>query len=145
MKILSLAVVVLGMSSMAMAADAEHHESLFARLGGEKGVHAMVDEWVNRVVTDAHVQKYYEHLAKDKAAEVAFEKNLADYICKATGGTCAYHGPATVLAEAHIPQDVFDVVEKHLHETMDHLKIHEAEQHELKAVVDKLEPAAVGH
>lgn len=129
---------------MAMAADAEHHDSLYARLGGEKGVHAMVDEWINRVVTDAHVGKHYEHLAKDKVAEVAFEKNLADYICKATGGTCAYHGPATVLAEAHIPQDVFDVVEKHLHETMDHLKIHEAEQHELKAVVDAMEPAVVG-
>lgn len=129
--------------TIASAADA--HETLYARLGGEKAVHAVVDEWTNRVVADAHVHKWYGHLAKDAHAEAAFEKNVADYICKATGGACAYHGPTAVVAEEHLTAEAFADIEKHMVETLDHLKVHEADKHELLAVWEQLKPAALGH
>ncbi len=120
-------------------------DSLYARLGGEKAVHAMVNEWTNRVVADADVHKWYEHIAKDAHAEQAFEKNVADYLCKATGGACAYHGPATVVAEEHITAAAFADIEKHMVETLDHMKVHDAEKHEMLKVFEGLKGAAVGH
>jgi len=135
------ATLTLGMAASA----ADSHESLYARLGGEKAVHAMVNEWTNRLVADADVHKWYGHFAKDAHAEAAFEKNVADYICKATGGTCAYHGPATVVAEQHLTAAAFSDIEKHMEETLDHMKVHDAEKHELMAVMEALKSAAVGH
>lgn len=120
-------------------------DSLYARLGGEKAVHAVVDEWTNRVVADADVHKWYGHIASDAHAEAAFEKNVADYLCKATGGACAYHGPATVIAEEHLTAAAFADIEKHMVETLDHMKVHDAEKHELLAVFEQLKGAAVGH
>ena len=133
----------LSLGTLAFAADS--HESLYARLGGEKAVHALVDEWTNRVVADADVHKWYGHFAKDARAEAAFEKNVADYICKATGGTCAYHGPAAVVAEEHLTPEAWADIEKHMVETLDHMKVHDAEKHEVLAVMEALKPAAVGH
>jgi hemoglobin len=124
---------------------ADTHESLYARLGGEKAVHALVDEWTHRVVADADVHKWYGHFAKDAHAEAAFEKNVADYFCKATGGACAYHGPATVVAGEHITAAAFADLEKHMVETLDHMKIHDAEKHELLAIFEALKPAVVAH
>lgn len=120
-------------------------DPLYARLGGEKAVHAMVDEWTNRVVADADVHKRYGHMAKDAHAEEAFEKNVADYLCKATGGACAYHGPATVVADEHLTAEAWSDIEKHMVETLEHLKVHETEKHELLQVFEALKPAAVGH
>jgi len=135
----------LSLGTIASAADAEHHESLYARLGGEKAVHAVVDEWTNRIVADADIHKWYGHLAKDAHAEAAFEKNVADYICKATGGACAYHGPVTVVAEEHLTAEAFTDIEKHMEETLDHMKVPAAEKHELMAVVEGMKATAVGH
>ncbi|MEO5922630.1 MAG: hypothetical protein ABIR70_02285 [Bryobacteraceae bacterium] len=133
----------LTLGTVASAADA--HESLYARLGGEKTVHALVNGWTNRIVADADVHKWYAHLGKDAHAEAAFEKNVADYICKSTGGACAYHGPATVVANEHLTPEAWSDIEKHMVETLDHMKVHDAEKHELLAVIEALKPAAVGH
>jgi hemoglobin len=141
------AVFALVLGSVAFGADAEHHDSLYARLGGEKAVHAVVDEFVGRILADAQVNKWFEHVVKDPHEAAEYKKKLADFICKAAGGPCAYHGKDMVAAhhDQHVTAEAFAVVAKHLEETLEHLHVHEAEKHELMTMVGGLKSSVVQH
>lgn len=141
-----LAVLTLTACS-AFGADADHHESLYARLGGEKAIHAVVDDFVARILADTHVNKWFEHVAKDPHEAAEYKKNLSDFLCKAAGGPCAYHGKDMVAAhhDQHVTAEAFQAVARHLEESLDHLKVHEAEKHELLTLVGGLKAAVVAH
>ncbi len=120
----------LSLGTIAFTADS--HESLYTRLGGEKAVHAMVDEWdQSRGGRRRRPQMVPGHFAKDAHAEAAFEKNVADYFCKATGGTCAYHGPGSGRrGSAPDAGSVDGHREAHGGDVWTGMKVHEAEKHE---------------
>jgi truncated hemoglobin YjbI len=102
---------------------------------------------VGRILADAHVNKWFEHVSKDAHEAAAYKKDLADFLCKATGGACEYHRKDMVAAhhDLHVTAEAFGIVAKHLEETLDHLKVHETEKHELMTLVGGLKSSVVQH
>jgi hemoglobin len=64
--------------------------SLYKRLGGREGIAIVVGDFTTNMAGDARVN---ERFKAAKPAELEkFKSNLADQICEATGGPCAYVG-----------------------------------------------------
>lgn len=141
-----LAVFTLTLTATAFAADT-HHESLYARLGGEKAMHAVVDDFVGRLVADTHMNQWFGHMAKDAHEATEYKKHLADFLCKAAGGPCAYQGKDMPAAhhEHPVTADAFGLFAKHMEEALDHAKVHDAEKHELMTLVSGMKASVVGH
>jgi len=136
----------LSLGAAASAADAEHPDSLYRRMGGEPAVHAVVDDFVKRVLADAHVNQWFEHVAKDAHEAAEYKQHLSEFLCKAAGGPCAYHGKDMVAAHhgMHVTEAAFAAVAKHLEEALTHAKVHEAEKREMMTLVGGLKAAIVG-
>src|SRR5688572_21726836 len=64
--------------------------SLYQRLGGREGIAGIVDDFVANVVADPRVNRRFASLQPAQVSKL--KSNLADQICDATGGPCAYVG-----------------------------------------------------
>ena len=62
-------------------------KSLYDRLGGKDALDAVVADFAGRVLADTRINKKF---ARSDAPRLV--KNLTDFLCKATGGPCAYTG-----------------------------------------------------
>jgi hemoglobin len=142
----AISVLSLTLAATLPAAD-EHKAPLYQRLGGAPAVHAVVEEFVGRILADPHVNGWFEHAAHDPAHAKQYKATLADFICAAAGGPCQYHGKDMVTAhkDRHVTPEAFDIVAHHLAATLDHLKVNAAEKNELMTLVGGLKPAIVGH
>lgn len=67
-------------------------KSLFTRLGGKKGITAVVNDFVTNCATDSRINKFFADTAKSKPRLAKFKANLVDQICMASGGPCKYKG-----------------------------------------------------
>jgi len=112
-------------------------KSLFERLGGNDGIKAVIDKFVENVTQDPAVNKSFKATKGPKLE--AFKKNLADQMCEVTGGPCKYAGKD--MKSAHkgmkITDAQFDALVMDLKLAMGEAKVGDAEQTE---VVDKLTP-----
>ena len=81
------AVMAIGCLSIASA-----QKSLFSRLGGKKGITAVVNDFVGNCATDGRINKFFADTAKDPKRLAKFKGNLVDQICQASGGPCKYGG-----------------------------------------------------
>jgi len=61
--------------------------SLYQRLGGKRGITAVVDQFVTNVAADKRINKFF---AKTNIPRL--KKLLVDQICEASGGPCKYTG-----------------------------------------------------
>jgi hemoglobin len=73
-------------------ASAQGTKSLFSRLGGKKGITAVVNDFVGNVGGDNRINKFFADTVKDKKRLDKFKDNLVDQICQASGGPCKYKG-----------------------------------------------------
>jgi hemoglobin len=135
----------LSLGAAAYAADAEPADSLYHRLGGEPAVHAVVEDFVQRVLADAHVNRWFEHVAKDAQEAAEYKQHLSEFLCKTAGGPCAYHGKDMVAAHhgMHVTEEAFAAVARHLEEALTQAKVREAEKRELMTLVGGLKAAVV--
>ncbi len=112
-------------------------KSLFDRLGGNDGIKAVIDKFVENVQQDPAVNKSFKNTKGPKLD--AFKKNLADQMCEVTGGPCKYAGKD--MKSAHkgmkISDAQFDALVMDLKLAMGEAKVGDAEQTE---VVEKLAP-----
>ena len=112
-------------------------KSLFERLGGQDGVKAVVDKFVENVTQDPAVNKSFKNTKGPKLE--AFKKNLVDQVCEVTGGPCKYAGKD--MKSAHkgmkITEAQFDALVMDLKLALGELKVGDAEQGE---VIEKLAP-----
>jgi hemoglobin len=69
-------------------------ESLYERVGGEKGVAKLVDRFYERVLDDPELAPFFEHSSMDKLRLMQRE-----FIAAALGGPAKYTGRP--IAEAH--------------------------------------------
>lgn len=110
-------------------------KSLYDRLGGKDGVAALVDALVKNVSSDPELKKSFAKTTGPKLE--AFKKNLADQLCEATGGPCKYAGKD--MKEAHkglkITEGQWDKFVQRLTDALNELKVADAEQNELLAIV----------
>jgi hemoglobin len=85
-----LAVVLLTLGLGACATMGEQERPLYQRLGGREGIALVVGDFVANMAGDARVNARFKDM---KAPEIEkLKSHLADQICDASGGPCAYLG-----------------------------------------------------
>jgi hemoglobin len=83
-------IAVVGLSACATTQEAPAGVSLYKQLGGREGIALVVDDFAANVVADERINARFKALKPEQVS--TFKSNLADQICDATGGPCAYVG-----------------------------------------------------
>jgi hemoglobin len=141
-------------------AQAEGKLALFDRLGGEKGIAAIVDDFTARAIADPRVDWDRASGAKkglfarqnaspewrptpDNVATL--KKHLVQFLSLTTGGPAKYEGKEikTVHANMKISNPEFDAAIGDLKVSLDKLQIPNKEQKELLAIVESTRPEIV--
>lgn len=113
---------------------------LYTRLGGDKAVTAVVDDFVGRVVTDVRIKHRFFNADAPK-----LKKLLVEFVCMAGGGGCKYTGQdmETSHAGMELVDAEFDALVEDLIATLDHFKVPVKEKGELLGALGPLKPAIV--
>jgi hemoglobin len=137
--------------------------TLYERLGGDKGLVAIVDDFTNRVLQDPRVNwtrkgskgsrfAFWRRNKSDAAMwnpapqnVVRLKKHFVQFLSLATGGPTRYEGKEMRSAHAgmHIRNPEFDAVIGDLKASLDKLQIPEREQKELLAIMESTRPQIV--
>jgi len=125
-----------------IAPPKEPEKSLYERVGGEKGITRIVDEWVARILNDPRVN----FMRKGASAQwvpadsniLKLEAGLVQFLCAASGGPQKYEGRdmKSLHQGMQISGGEFDAMKKDLKETLKMLKVGEKEQRELLKVIE---------
>lgn len=120
-----------------LAASAQ--DSLYKRLGGYDALAAVTDDFIGRLATDKSLGKFFVGLSNDSKTKV--RQHVIDFLCKATGGPCAYTGRDMKLVHTGlgITKKEWDASVKHLVATLDKFKVPAKEKGEVLAAVGPLE------
>ena len=123
---------VAALTLLAPAAEAKE-KTLYQRLGGEKAITAVVDEFVGRVAADTRINSYFAAAAGDPQRLGSFKMKLVDQICQASGGPCKYLGKDMKTAHRGmgITGDQFGELVDDLAGALDKFKVGEKEKGEL--------------
>lgn len=105
---------------------------LYDALGGQTGLRALMNDFVNRLKADARLAEAFK-----EANGANLAKQLTDQICQLSGGPCVYNGPD--MKEAHSNMDVtradFNALVEVLQMSMDARGIPFARQNQLLALL----------
>jgi hemoglobin len=139
---------------------AEVARSLYQRLGEEKAMKAIVDDFVTRALADPRVNwarkgvirggfrfqrvKSMEWKA-DPAAVAQLKKHLVQFLSLSTGGPAFYDGLEMKQAHAdlHITNAEFDAAVGDFKASLDNLAVGNKEQKELLAIIESTRPQIV--
>lgn len=105
-------------------------DSLFRELGGQPGIDALVNDFVPRLATDAHMGEFFKHVNQPH-----LEAMLSQVFCIVAGGGCAYTGRS--ISDVHREMDIgkgdFNALVEVLQASMDARHIPFATQNRLLA------------
>ena len=125
--------------------------SLYDRLGGQKGVQVLVNDFVNRAIADPRVNWERKGVSKGvlgiggsaewkptPANQEVLKKHIAQFIAVATGGQAVYDGKDMKAAHKglNITNAEFDASIGDMKASLDAFNIPVAEQKELLAVLE---------
>jgi hemoglobin len=139
-----LGVLALGtLLSSPSLGQAPAEKSLYDRLGGYDAISAVVNDFANKLFTDKQVGPFFKGMVTDTRKSF-IQKNI-NLVCNVTGGPCkVISRPAkTVHSGLHITESDFNVVVKHLVDTLDKFKVPAKEKNELLAIIGTLKPDIV--
>jgi hemoglobin len=88
--VVSSLLTLVTLSACATTQTAPAPVSLYKQLGGREGIALVVDDFVANVAADERINARFKALKPEQVARL--KSNLADQICDATGGPCAYVG-----------------------------------------------------
>lgn len=146
-------------SSGGQAAQATSKKSLYERLGGEKGLTALVNDFMPRVMEDPRVN--WDRVGVNRGglfhrgspvawnptpqAVAALKQHMVQFLALATGGPAQYHGGEikSVHADMKISNPEFDAVIGDVKSSLDKLQIPNEEQKELLAIIESTRPEIV--
>lgn len=119
---------------------------LYERLGGLKGITAVVDDFIDRLVTNKTLNRNPEIDAGRKRSPAPYLKyQVTAMVCEATGGPCKYGGKG--MKEAHarmkITEKEWDVMVGEFKKSLAKFKVPAKEQQELFQIVGKTKPDIV--
>lgn len=100
-----------GMDSQVDGTESVKHKSLYAALGQEAGIAAIVDGLLTGIATDDRIVQYFND------TDIAlFRLRLIEYLCLITDGPCVYLGESMVQSHQglEITQAHFDALVGHL-------------------------------
>ncbi len=125
LKTVLLSVCLLAAISISALAQ---EKTLYERLGGEKAISMVVDDFAGRVLADTRINKKFAE--SDPARLVT---NLKAFMCMATGGGCKYDGLS--MKDSHKNMGVtageFGALVEDLVATLDKFNVPEKEKNEL--------------
>jgi hemoglobin len=118
--------------------------TLYQRLGGREAIKGVVDDFVANVVADPRVNGCFKGLDAGRVAKL--QTNLADHICDATGGPCAYLGRDMKTAHAgmRITDAEWSATVEDLVKSLNKFKVGSKEQQELLAILGPMKKDIVG-
>jgi len=149
-----------GESKTNKAAVVEGKLALFDRLGGEKGLTAIVDDFLPRVLQDPRVNwprngvkqggfslKRGKSVAWSPSPEnvAVLKKHFVQFLALASGGPARYEGKEMkpMHAGMHIGNPEFDAALGDLKASLDKLQIPNKEQKELLSIIESTRPQIV--
>jgi hemoglobin len=139
-------------------ADATVKKTLYARLGGEEGIHAIVEDFVPRVLADPRVNWERKGITRggmnvfkrgksvswdpSEANVARLKKHLGQFLALSTGGPPTYEGRdmREVHGNLHIANAEFDAAVGDLKATLDKIGVPTEEQKELLSIVESTRP-----
>jgi hemoglobin len=142
-------------------ANATVKKTLFARLGGDEGVNAIVEDFVPRALADPRVNwerkgvtrggmnvfKRSKSVAWNPSGENAarLKKHLAQFLALSTGGPPTYEGRdmREVHGQMHITNAEFDAAVGDLKASLDKIGVPTEEQKELLSIIESTRPQVV--
>lgn len=141
------------------ASEAKQKEALYSRLGGEVGISKIVDDFLPRVLQDPRVNwdrkgvkqgGLFHHSPSTtwnaSPQNVAvLKQHLIEFLSLATGGPAHYTGKEIKSTHAgmQISNAEFDAAVGDIKASLDRLKIPNAEQKELLAIIESTRPEIV--
>jgi hemoglobin len=111
---------------------------LYERLGGLKGITAVVDDFIDRLVTNKTLNRNPEIDAGRKRSPAPYLKyQVSAMVCEVTGGPCKYTGKGMKESHAHmnITETEWDVMVGELKKSLAKFKVPAREQQELFEIV----------
>ena len=123
--------------------QAAMEKSLYERLGGYEAVSAVVNDFAGKLFTDPKVGPFFKGMGTDTRKSF-IQKNI-NLVCNVTGGPCKVisRGAKTVHAGLGITEAEFNIVARHLVDTLDKFKVPAKEKEELLSIIDTLKPDIV--
>jgi hemoglobin len=127
-----------GANLTAQMAGSGKGESLYKRLGGYDAIAAVTDDFINRVVEDKQLARFFVGLSTDSKKKL--RQHAVEQLCEATGGSCVYVGRTMKASHAGlgITESDWQVAVKHLVASLDKFKVPELEKGGLLAIASSL-------
>jgi len=118
--------------------------TLYQRLGGREAIKGVVDDFVANMVADPRVNSRFKGM--QPAAVSKLQTNLADQICDATGGPCAYLGRdmKTTHKGMGITEAEWNATVENLVKALNKFRVPPKEQQELLSALSGMKKDIVG-
>ena len=130
----------------ALASGATKTKTLYQRLGGKKGITAVVEDFVTRLNSDTRVNSFFAATTADPARLTRFKTHLIEQLSQASGGKVKYTGKDMKTAHEgmKITSDNFNAVVEDLTGALDKCKVGADEKNELLGVLGPMKPDIAG-
>jgi len=116
-------------------------DAFYKELGGTEGITAVVDAFFRRLNADARINTLFRNVDHDDLRRLVIEQ-----LCEATGGPCKYTGRS--MEESHSGLNLsnadFDAFVQDLKAGMNDVKVPQASQQKLIAMLAPMRPQVVG-
>lgn len=131
---------------MAQSQEAQDQPSLYSRLGGVYSIATVVDDFIDRVMVDPRLNANPRvDEAHHRVTPAGFKYLVTEMLCWVAGGPQSYSGRA--MDESHrnllITAGEWQAFMEDLQQTLDKFAVAEAEQAEVKALVESTRSAIV--
>jgi hemoglobin len=118
--------------------SSQNQPSLYERLGGVYSIATVVDDFIDRVMSDARLNANPAvDEAHHKVPPAGFKYLATEMVCWATGGPQKYTGRSMADSHRHLnitPRE-WEAFMDDFQQTLDKFKVPAAEQAELRAIV----------
>ncbi|MFQ5674926.1 MAG: group 1 truncated hemoglobin [bacterium] len=130
-----LALVLLMGNAIPTQAQIKTVKPLYERLGGYDAIAAVVDDFIQRLATDAKLSRFFVGHSTDSLKKI--RQLIVDQLCAATGGPCIYIGRDMKTAHAGlgISEEEWNASVIHLVATLDKFKVPQKEKDEVVGAI----------
>ncbi len=125
-------------SVRAQGAAHNQADTLYKRLGGYDALAAVTDDFINRMIKDDKLSKFFNGVSTDSRKRI--RQLVLDQLCAATGGPCFYVGRSmkSVHEGLGITESDWEQSVKLLVASLDKFKVGKAEKDELLKALTQL-------
>lgn len=126
--------------------EVQHTASLYDRLGGVYAIAVVVDDFIDRIMGDPRLNANpLVDEAHHRVSPQGFKYLVTEMVCWATGGPQQYSGRSMGDAHRHllISSDEWRAFMDDFQQTLDTFAVPQAEQGELKAIVESTRESIV--